>query len=160
MNPILFIERAENELELAKIIFSISNDRNIQENIFSIQKPITFFSAVISHSYYCIFYSAKAYLIGKGIRIKAPEEHKKTYEEFKKFVEKGEIDVEVLKIYEQAMIKADTLLEIFRREKKKRGEFTYQKIPQANKKPAENSLKRARTFFKHIYNLINPSNHF
>jgi hypothetical protein len=38
-------------------------------------------------------------------------------------------------------------------EKKKRGEFTYQKLSQANLEPAKESLKNARTFFKHVYNL-------
>jgi len=154
MDSTLYLERAENELELAKIVFKITNEIDLQEKIFHIKEPLTFFSAVISHSYYCIFYTAKAYLIKKGIKIPPPEEHKKTYEEFKKFVNKGVLDVELLKIYEEVMIKADTLLEIFRREKKKRGDFTYQKIPQANKEPASNSLKHAKIFFKHIFNLI------
>jgi len=110
---------------------------------------------VISHSYYCIFYAAKAYLINKGIKTEPPEEHRKTYDELRKLVDAGVIDVELLKMYEQVMVKADTLLEIFRQEKGKRGKFTYQKIPQANKEPAETSLKHAQTFFKHIYNLLN-----
>lgn len=154
MDSTLYIEKSENELELAKIIFKITEDKKIQENIFEISEPITFFSAVITHSYYSIFYAVKAYLTEKGIKTSAPEEHKKTYEEFKKIVEQGIIDLELLKMYEEIMIKADTLLEIFRTEKKKRGQFTYQKLPQANKEPAENSLKNAKTLFRHIYNLI------
>ncbi len=150
----IYIERAENELELAKIIYKISKDKEIQENIFGINLHLTFYSAVISHSYYSIFYAAKSYLSSKKIKTKAPEEHKKTFEKFKELVNKGIIDVELLKIYEQIMIKADTLLHIFKIEKKKRGDFTYQKLPQANKEPAETSLNNAKTFFKHIYNLI------
>ena len=151
----LYLERAENELELAKIVFKITDEKEIQEDVFSIKQPLTFFSAVISHSYYCIFYAAKAYLIKKGIKNEPPEEHKKTFEEFKKLVEAGIIDVELLKIYESVMVKADALLQIFKMEKKKRGDFTYQKIPQANKAPAETSLKHAQTFFKHVYNILN-----
>jgi uncharacterized protein (UPF0332 family) len=124
----LYLERAENELELAKIIFKLTNEKKIQEDVFLVKHPLTFFSGVISHSYYCIFYTAKAYLIKKGIKTKPPEEHKKTFEEFKKLVEVGIIDVELLKIYEQVMVRADTLLQIFQMEKKKRGNFTYQKI--------------------------------
>ena len=79
---------------------------------------MTFYSAVISHAYYCIFYSAKAYLLKKGIKINAPEEHRKTYEAFKELTDKGELDVELLKLYEKMLVKADTLLGIFRIEKK------------------------------------------
>lgn len=64
----LLLQRAENELELAKIIFRIRDDRQIQEDVFAIEQPLTFYSAVISHSYYCIFYAAKAYLIKKSIK--------------------------------------------------------------------------------------------
>ena len=50
-------------------------------------------------------------------------------------------------------MKAEELLGIFKREKSKRGEFTYQKLPQANLHPARESLENAETFFKNI-NLI------
>ena len=77
----------------------------------------------------------------------------KTFEEFKVLVEKGVVDVELLKIYESMLTRADTLLGIFQMEKRKRGKFTYRKLPQANMEPADESLKNAEMFFKHIYNL-------
>ena len=86
MDSTLYLERAENELELAKIVFKITDEKDIQENVFSIKQPLTFFSAVISHSYYCIFYAAKAYLIQKGVKTAPPEEHRKTYDGFKKLL--------------------------------------------------------------------------
>jgi hypothetical protein len=89
----------------------------------------------------------------KGIITKVPEEHKKTYEEFKKLVSQGIVDRELLKIYEEVLIKAEALLGIFKIEKKKRGEFTYQRIAQANLEPAKESLENAKTFLKHIYDL-------
>jgi len=149
----LYIERAENEIKLADIIFRISESPKIQTDVFDVADPETYFSAVIAHSYYSIFYGAKAYLLKKKIEVLAPEEHKKTFEAFKKFVENGEIDVELLTIYQEALIRADYLLGIFKEEKKKRGEFTYRTIPQANMPPAKESIDRAKTFFKHIYNL-------
>ena|SRR3989344_6455880 len=149
----LYLERAENELILAKAIFTLTQDEKLQKETFEIKSPFTFYSAVISHAYYCIFYSAKAYLLKKGIKVEAPEEHRKTYEEFKKLVLEGIIDVELLKFYEQAMIRAERLLGIIKAEKKKRGDFTYQIIPQANQEPAKESLDNAREFFRHIYNL-------
>jgi hypothetical protein len=51
------------------------------------------------------------------------------------------------------MVKAETLLGIFKREKGKRGEFTYQKLAQANFDPANKSMENAKFFFKHINSL-------
>jgi len=44
-------------------------------------------------------------------------------------------------------------LHIFELEKNKRGKFTYQKIPQANQEPAQESIKNAQIFFNNIYKL-------
>ena len=120
---------------------------------FNVTKVDTYFSSVISHAYYAIFYSAKAYLLKKGIKTKVPNEHKKNFKEFKKLVKEGIVDKELLEIYEDIIIKAETLLGIFKDEKKNRGEFTYQKLAQANKEPAIKSLDNSRIFFKHINEL-------
>ena len=154
MDSQLYIDRAENEIKLSEIIFTISEKPEIQTDSFEVKDPETYFSAVISHSYYSVFYAAKAYLSKKGIKVSAPEEHKKTFEEFKKFVKSGELDVELLKIYQEAIVRAEYLLGIFKEEKKKRGTFTYRTLPQANKDPAEQSLKHAKIFFKHILAII------
>ncbi len=45
-------------------------------------------------------------------------------------------------------------LQIFKDEKWKRGHFTYQTIPQANKEPAEQSINNAVTFLKNIKLII------
>ena len=149
----LYLQRAQNELKLAEIIMQISVNKDIQTKIQEIDKPETYFSSVITHTYYSIFYTAKAYLIMKEIITKAPEEHKKTYEEFRRLVSQGIVDKELLKLYEEVLIKAEKLLGIFKIEKKKRGEFTYQRISQANLEPAKESLENAKTFHKHIYDL-------
>lgn len=148
----IYLGRARNELNLSKMILRISDDKELQISTFSMKED-TYYSATISHAYYCIFYAAKSYLLLKGIKTESPEEHKKTFEEFKKLVELGVIDVELLKIYESMLIKADTLLDIFKVEKSKRGRFTYKTLPQANQEPAQESIKHAEIFFKHIYNI-------
>ncbi len=153
LNYNLYLERANNEIKFADIGLMISNNKNLQVDIFKIEQPETFYSSVISHAYYCIFYSAKAYLSKKGIKTEAPEEHKKTYEEFKELVYQGIVDRELLNIYDDIIVKADTLLGIFKKEKKKRGEFTYQKLAQANFEPANKSLENAKTFLRHIIRL-------
>ena len=81
-----YLERAENELILAKANFELSTKEEIKQ-ILRISSGRTFFNDVISESYYSIFYSAKAYLLSQGIETQSPEEHRKTYEEFKKIVE-------------------------------------------------------------------------
>ena len=154
MDSKLYIHRAENEIKLAGIIFAMSEEPGIQKETFKVNDPETYYSAVIAHSYYSIFYGAKAYLAKKGIEVSAPEEHKKAYEEFRRFVETGELDVELLKIYEEALVRAEYLLGIFKEEKRKRGEFTYRTMPQANKVPARESMEHAKTFFKHMYAVL------
>lgn len=153
MDSRLYIQRAENEIKISRMLVRLSERFDVQKNMFDIAFPETYYSAVISHAYYAIFYMAKAYLLTKDTRTKLPEEHKRTYEEFKKLVEQGLVDVELLKIYKQLMLRADTLLKIFQTEKNKRGTFTYRSLPQANEQPAKESLKNAQTFFKHLYDL-------
>ena len=148
----IYLERSINEFNLSKIILKISGSNEIQLKVFSLKED-TYYSAVIAHAYYSIFYAAKAYLLLKNIKTEAPEEHKKTFEVFSKLVEEGIIDVELLKVYKKAMIKADMLLHIFQIEKGKRGKFTYKRIPQANQEPAQESVKNAQFFFKHIFRL-------
>lgn len=144
---ILYLDRAKNELDLAKAIFKLSIEKRLKLE-FELKEDTTFFSNVISNSYYCIFYSAKALLQTKNIITQPPEEHKKTLEEFEKLTLSGEIDAELLQIYKEIVIKADELLGIFRKEKSKRGRFTYKKLPQANLEPAKESLNNAEKFFK------------
>ena len=75
--------------------------------------------------------------------------------EFEKLSLSGEIDVDLLKIYESVIVKADELLGIFMREKSKRGNFTYNKLPQANMEPAKESLNNAIKFYKNINLIMN-----
>lgn len=155
MDSKLYLERAENEIQLARIIFQITSDPKIQTETLHIITPLTFYSAVITHAYYSIFYTAKAYLLTKGVKTEPPEEHKKTYKQMKKLATNGAINKELIKIYDDIIIKADELIGIFIKEKKKRGFFTYQKLAQANKEPASESIKNAETFYKNFYNICN-----
>jgi hypothetical protein len=76
--------------------------------------------------------------------------HKNTIDSFKKeFIDSGLLDAKLLIIYKEMIVRVATLLEIFRMEKRKRGEFTYNTIPQANMTPAEESIKHAKEFMKH-----------
>ena len=102
-----------------------------------------------------LIYAAKALLLTKGIKTSSREIHEKTYDAFKKeFVDTGILDVKLLKIYKEMVVRAETLLEILKEEKGKRGHFTYATIPQANLNPAEESLKNARLFIANIGKVI------
>lgn len=151
----LHLQRAENELVAAQVLFGISGNPALQADSFKLEKEFTFYSSVISHAYYTIFYAAKAILMEQGVRTDAPEVHKKTLEAFEtNLVKTGKLDIELLRIYRKIVVRADALLEIFSSEKRKRGEFTYQKLPQANREPAQESLENALFFFKHIHTIV------
>ena len=150
----LFNKRAENELVIAEKLKEMSEDDKVRE-FMQIQHDMTFYSAVISHAYYSIFYGAKAILLTKSITTSAPEVHRKTLDAFKQhFVDTGILDVKLLEIYKKLVLRADELLGIFREEKQKRGDFTYKTIPQANKEPAEDSIKNAKIFVSNIRKVI------
>ena len=151
----LYLQRSENELVVAQMLFDVSSNQTLQKEQFKLEKEFTFYSIVIGHSYYSIFYSAKAILVKNGIKTEAPEVHKKTLEAFEKYlVSTGKLDMELLKIYQKMMVRADALLGIFSMEKRKRGEFTYQKLSQANREPAEESLRNALFFFKNSNKIL------
>jgi uncharacterized protein (UPF0332 family) len=145
----MYLKRARSELDSSQILFESSNNSVILEPL-KISSNETFYSGAISHSYYAIFYCAKAMLLSNNIEISAPEVHKKTLDAFKiEFIDSGKLDVSLLLIYNEMIIRAETLLEIFKEEKRKRGNFTYNTIPQANKDPAKDSIENAKKFFKH-----------
>ena len=150
----LYLERAENEFRLSKVMFNLSEIEKIKIQLEANPKD-TFYSAVISHCYYSIFYCAKGILLTKGIETKSPEVHKKTFEKFKEiFVNTGKLDIELLKIYKKMIIRADELLHILKQEKWKRGHFTYHTIAQANIEPARESIQHTKKFLINIKKII------
>jgi len=149
----LFIERAESEIIEAEALFKLSEDINLK-SLLKIAPDKTFYSGVISHSYYSIFYCAKAYLLSKEIEISSPKEHQKVYNKFSGLVRGGTIQEDLLKIYDKEILKAEVLLEILKDELGKRTNFTYKTLPQANRQPAIESVQNATRFYKIINALI------
>jgi uncharacterized protein (UPF0332 family) len=104
-----YIERSQNEMIVAESLKKLSED-NQAKKFFQINDVDTFYSSVISHAYYAIFYATKAILLTKGITTSSPNIHKKTFENFKKeFVDTGILDVKLLEIYKKLVIRAETL---------------------------------------------------
>jgi len=155
MDPLvkLYLERADTEIVEAESLFKISGDNSLKA-ILKIDVSKTFYSGVISHSYYAIFYSAKAYLLSKGITISSPREHQKVYLAFSKLVNEKTINKELFNIYDKEFLKAEVLLEILEGELGKRTKFTYKTLPQANKEPAFESTENANKFYKAINALL------
>ena len=149
----LYLIRAEDEFLLAQKDMQVSTEIPTKAFL-GIPQEKTFFYSVIAHAYYSIFYTAKAYLLSKGIKTKIPGEHKKTYDQFRRFVMKGALDKELLDLYEQEIIKAEALLDIFHNEKKKRGTFTYNLKSEANKPYAQESIENARKFVSILKDLL------
>lgn len=152
----IYLKRALSEMDSAQILFELSDKKDVLANLGIPDTGNTFYSGVISHAYYAIFYCAKAMLLAKGIATKPPEIHKKTFEAFKTaFIDSGLLDVKLLMIYREMIVKAEDLLEIYKEEKRKRGNFTYNTIPQANKEPAKDSIENAKIFFRHCNSYLN-----
>lgn len=150
----LNFNRAENELKHAETMFKISESKRLKPELDLLDED-TFYSGVISHAYYSIFFGAKALLMSIKIKTRSPNIHKATLDAFSySFIINGKLDFELLKIYKSAIVRADSLLGLFVSEKEKRGEFTYQKLPDANKEPANESIKNATTFLTHIKKII------
>ena len=150
----LSLERAQNEILLAQSVKLLTEDAKIKREVFKLDEKVTFYSAVIAHAYYAIFYAARAYVVSKGVNLPEQGVHSAVYSAFRKFVRQGKIAAELLELYEEVKVKAETLLEIFEEEKENRTKFTYKTLAQANKRPAEDSLENARIFFTQIKELI------
>jgi len=146
----LLMDKAQNETFSAQLLKRTSENDSLKKT-FNFPPETTFYNGIIEHSYYAIFNCAKAYIISKGISLKSKQgQHQQVYFEFKKMVEKGLIEQDLLRVYEEVKTKAEVLLEILEKEKDKRNEFTYETLPQANKSPAEDSLNNALLFISHI----------
>ena len=154
----IYLNRANNEIMAAVSLKKLSEGQKEKQD-FELPSNVTFYSSVISHAYYAIFYSAKAILLTNGIKTTLPNVHKATLDKFKEsFVDSGILDVKLLDIYKKLIIRADDLLEIFQLEKGKRGSFTYTTIPQANKEPAEESIENAKFFVSNMTKVIMKGN--
>jgi uncharacterized protein (UPF0332 family) len=150
----IYLNRASNEIMAAESLKKLSDSQKNKED-FELPSDVTFYSSVISHSYYSIFYCAKAILLTRGIKTSSPNIHKSTLDRFKEsFVDSGVLDLKLLEIYRKLIVRADDLLGIFQEERWKRGDFTYATIAQANREPAEESIENAKYFVSNIAKVI------
>jgi len=55
------------------------------------------------------------------------------------------------------VVRADELIEIFHEEKWKRGNYTYNTIPQANKEPAQDSITNSKLFTSNVIKILDKT---
>ena len=150
----LWLDRASNELSAAQALHRISQDAVLKKELV-LPAPTTFYSSVIGHAYYAIFYAARAALLTQKVEIRPPDIHNKVYNQFRQaFFDTGKLDKHLLTSYTSVLVRAADLLNVMKVEKKKRGDFIYETAPQANKDPAEDSLTNANLFISHIRTFI------
>ena len=96
----LLLDRSRNDLMLAEAVSIISQDKT-QKSSLNLPEESTFYSNVISLAYYSIFYSAKAFLFSKNISTSPPHEHRKVEDNLKILARNGEIDFDLLRVFEE-----------------------------------------------------------
>ena len=150
----LMVKKANNNLKFAKIAFRISNDEKIKPEL-GLQENDSFFDWAIVSSYYAMFYITHALLATINIRILRIRVHEATiYALAKYFIINKELEDRLFFLYEDAEKRAEELFTTLSEEKKKRGSFTYERLPKANKQPAKESIENAAQFIRDIESIL------
>lgn len=149
----IYLDRSENELDAARALLELSKDDGLKHKL-SIGGERTFYNNCISCAYYAMFYAAKAYLSSKDISTAPPEEHRQVYERLCILAEEGELDRQLLVAYRKIVIRAEELLSMYSCERKKRGTYTYHRLAETNRVVAEESLRHATDFHRHVRRML------
>jgi uncharacterized protein (UPF0332 family) len=158
-----FLDNAENSLDSAKLLFNVSTNDSIKNDLGF--PDFNGFLWVINSSYYSMFYMARALLEKNGIKIKRDFSiHSITFDSLVYyFYLTGKLQKKLIEDLEEAREeaseilgneKAKQLIEDYFHEKRKRGRFTYEMGTIAMRNKAETSLKRAKLFNEEIRKII------
>ncbi len=155
----LMVKKASNNLKFAKVALKISDDGNIKE-ILGLNENDSFYDWVIIAAYYAMFHITHALLATKEIKLGKIRVHEATlYALAKYFIINKELEDELFLMYEDAEAKAEQLFNSLSEEREKRGEFTYERLPKANRLPAEESIKSATQFVRDIETILKKMNY-
>lgn len=150
----LMVKKANNNLKFAKVALKISDNTGAKE-VLGLNEYDSFYDWVIITSYYAMFHIAHALLATKEIKIGKIGVHEATlYALAKYFIINKELEDELFLIYEDAEAKAEELFNSLSDEREKRGQFTYERLPKANRIPAEESIKNASQFVRDIETIL------
>lgn len=158
-----FLDNALNSLETAKLLFEISTDKRIKDDMGI--PDYNGFLWVINASYYSMFYIARALLEKDGIKIKTEMSvHAITYDAiYYYYYMTGKLEKNLIDGYKEAELeaseilgkeKAKELIEDYFYEKRKRAKYTYILGTVAMEAKAETSLNRAKQFNEEIRKII------
>ena len=150
-----FMKNSYDSLESAKLLFKVSTDRKIAENLN--QPDFNGLLWVINSSYYSMFYAARALLESIGVNIKAKHSiHAVTFSSLVYyFYTTGKLQKSFVEDFRNAETesaeilgreKAESLLKNYSYEMGKRSSFTYELGNVVIKSKAETSLERAKLF--------------
>ncbi len=78
----LWLDRASNELFAAQTLHQVSQEGALKKEL-RLPAPTTFYSSVIGHAYYAIFYAARAALLLEKVEVRSPDIHNKVYNQFR-----------------------------------------------------------------------------
>jgi len=165
-----FIEQSERSLRTANLIFEVSNESKIKQDL-KIENEFESYIWVIVTSYYSMFYAALALLSSEGIKVGHQIVHKVTSDAIIHFFISNKRLAKILENYEEAKDttleligreelmkrlekKADELIIAYEKEMKKRSKFQYDIGEMAKKGYAETSLNRAKEFFSEVRKII------
>lgn len=150
----LMAKKANNNLKLARTIFDLSKNEQKKESM-GLMAADSFFDWVIITAYYAMFHMAHAILATKKVKIKNIRVHEATLVAFAHhFIVSKELEADMFFIYEDAEGRAEQLFNSLSDERRKRGHFTYEKLPKANMDPAQESLENATRFVQTLETIL------
>lgn len=158
-----FLTNSKNSLETAQLLFKISTEPQLQE-----QLNVSNFNGllwVINSSYYSMFYMVRALLEKRGVKLKAVQSiHALAFDALiYYFYANGTFEKKLVEQFKEAQEeasdtlgreKAKDLIENYSSEKEKRGRFTYEMGQVVLKAKAQTSLERAISFNTEIRRLF------
>jgi uncharacterized protein (UPF0332 family) len=155
----LMIKKANNNLKFAKMTLKISDNKDLKETL-GLEEQDSFYDWAIITTYYAMFHITQALLATKEIKIGKIRTHEATlYALAHYFIISKELEDELFLIYEDAEAKAEELFNTLSDEREKRGRFTYERLPKANRQPAEESIKNATHYVRDIETILKKRNY-
>ncbi len=150
----LMVKKANNNLKFAKTTLALCENNEVKDSL-GLQEKDSFYDWVIVVAYYAMFHITQALLATKKIKITNIRVHEATLYAFAhNFILTKELEDELFFTYEDAEAKAEELFTSLSEERRKRGKFTYERLPQANKEPAEESITHATEFVREIETIL------
>ena len=151
------LKRTAPDMEVIKILLRNANESLlVAEGVQSLSELW-----VIVCSYYAMFYYANAVLIKHGYKVCEKITHKVTSDAMIAYI-RGKLRDTLIEEYEEtkeealnlAGIRADSLIESFELERKKRGPIQYRTMELEKEFKAKTSLQRAKEFTREMEKLL------